>query len=337
MNEEPEALRPWSPTVVTGCPVGITHQAWIEASIMWFVREFGRGPALRPVALPGPALCPQDYTGTPQQVDRLLTAVCELMEIDRSELIVELFDRADEGASESADKRAVGHYYVQNGRAVIGLDMAEASDPAYLIAIIAHELCHVRLLGENRITAGRKDHERLTDLLTVYFGFGVFTANAAMRFGETRRGFSVQPLGYLDERTLNAARNDGYSRLGYLTEHEFGYAMACLAWLRDEPAPPWARHLDPGPRAHLRQGLAYLSRDAGPGEFPTHRAGGIPVSIRVVPKADRVWLSGLPLMPTRTAWPPDAPRHRPSSPRPARPTRAGRGDPASGMRQTRIP
>ncbi len=47
--------------------------------------------------------------------------------------------------------------------------------------------------ARGRISADRKDHERLTDLLTVYFGFGVFTTNAALRFGETARGFSVQP------------------------------------------------------------------------------------------------------------------------------------------------
>lgn len=119
----------------------------------------------------------------------------------------------------------------------------------------------------------------------MFFGFGIFSANAAVRFGETGRGWSVQPTGYLDERMLNAARDDGYSRLGYLTEPEFGYAMACYAWLRNETGPGWAADLDPGPRAHLRQGLAYLSGEAEPGRFPTRKAG--PVSIKIVSKGSR--------------------------------------------------
>lgn len=62
----------------------------------------------------------------------------------------------------------------------------------------------------------------------------------------------------------------------------------------------------PGPRAFLRQGLAYLGRAAEPGVLPTRRTATVPVSIRVVPKTDPVWLSGLHLMITRGEWPPDA-------------------------------
>ncbi|WP_141584443.1 hypothetical protein [Actinomadura sp. WMMA1423] len=312
MHKDRETSPPWSPAVSTECPVGVTQQAWIEASITWFVQEFGNDPMMRPIVLPQPDLRAAGYTGTPKQIEDVVAKTCELMEIDRSELTVELFDREDEDTPADGSRRAVGHYYVEDGRAVIGLDVTEASDAPYLIAVIAHELCHVRLLGEERITSKRKDHERLTDLLTVFFGFGVFSTNAALRFGETARGFSVQPLGDLDERTLNAARNDGYSRLGYLTEREFGYAMACYAWLREETAPPWAVHLDPGPRAFLRQGLAYLSRSAAPAEFPTRRSKGAPVSVRVAPKTHPAWLSGLHLMLDHTDWPPKAPGHHPT-------------------------
>ncbi|MFB4309205.1 hypothetical protein [Actinomadura sp. GTD37] len=269
MSRDPETPPPWARRTSADCPVGVRQQAWIEASLAWFEREFVREPASRNVVLPGPDLPSTAYTGTPEQVISLVSRVCGVMGVDLTEITVELFDRAGEDAAATREeRRTVGHYRVRNGRAVIGLDVTEASDAAYLIAVIAHELCHVRLLGEGRITTDRKDHERLTDLLTVYFGFGVFTTNAALRFGEAARGFSVHPLGELDERTLNAARNDGFSRLGYLTEREFGYAMACHAWLRREAEPAWAGHLAPGPRACLWQGLAYLGRTVEPGMLP---------------------------------------------------------------------
>jgi hypothetical protein len=71
---------------------------------------------------------------------------------------------------------------VRGGRCVVAIDRANIGNPTALLAVIAHELGHVRLLGENRIPAGRPDSEPLTDLLTVYLGMGIFTANAAFGF-----------------------------------------------------------------------------------------------------------------------------------------------------------
>ena len=58
---------------------------------------------------------------------------------------------------------------------------SQAADPMALVATIGHELGHERLAGEGRV-AGRADEEQLTDLLTVYFGLGVFNANAAFQY-----------------------------------------------------------------------------------------------------------------------------------------------------------
>ncbi|MCP9965427.1 hypothetical protein LUX57_10055 [Actinomadura madurae] len=280
MNENAEETRPWLRVMKDDCPVGAPQQAWIEASMTWFASEFGREPMLGGIVLPGPSLA-SGYEGTPRQINRLVARrvhghVAGAVRPGRG--VLRPAGRGGQGG------QARGRALLRPGRRpVIGLDVSEASDAEYLTAIIAHELCHVRLLGEGRITTERKDHERLTDLLTVYFGFGIFSTNAALRFADGTPGFSVRPLGYLDERALNAARSDGYSRVGYLTEPEFGYAMACYAWLREETEPSWARHLDPGPRTHLEQGLAYLSRCAPKGQFPTTRTGAIRVAVRMAP------------------------------------------------------
>jgi hypothetical protein len=196
--------RPWSPSTSTECPVGVAEQAWIEASMHWFAGQFGTETVLRDVVLPTSDLFPDADIGTPEQIGAMVARIHDLMSVDPSQqLLVRLFgDSGDEAAEKS--RRTVGHYHTENGRAVIGLDRREASDPAILVAIIAHELCHVRLLGENRITAARKDHERLTDLLTIYLGFGIFTTNAALSFSEDPRGWSIQPRGDMSERILKA-------------------------------------------------------------------------------------------------------------------------------------
>ncbi|TMQ98961.1 hypothetical protein ETD83_18765 [Actinomadura soli] len=292
--------------------MSLPQQAWIEASLQWFVREFGMAKVSHGPVLPTRDLPPHGYSGTNEDIAALVCGMAEAMQLG-VDLTLVFFDRTAE--SEEAKRKAprtVGHYYVEDGQTIIGLDVTDAADPEYVTAIIAHEMSHVRLLGEDRISPDRKDGERLTDLLTVFFGFGVFTTNAVMRFGEVaKRGFTVHPLGYLDDRMLNAARNDGYSRLGYLTQREFGYAMACYAWLRHETRPAWAVHLDPGPRAYLRQGLAYLATDGAPGEFPTRRPGADPSAVRVTPKLGKPWLDVPYPRHMLGDRPPDAPGDRP--------------------------
>jgi hypothetical protein len=116
-------------------------------------------------------------------------------------------------------------------------------DPLALIATMAHELCHVLLLGAHRIDPEAEDLEQVTDLATVFFGLGVFTANATIREMHWREG-----------------RWSGWSirGQGYLTQPLYGYALALFAWVRGEDNPAWAHHLRPDVRSPFRKGLRYL-------------------------------------------------------------------------------
>ncbi|MEU4549237.1 hypothetical protein [Nonomuraea dietziae] len=232
----------------------------------WFVRQFGKDIALRDVALPTPEFLHflSARPGAEEAVNALVSKARRLMAVDASDIRVRLFT-ANEHASE---RTTVGHYDMEDGHHVIGIDRRQLADRTVLTAIVAHELCHVRLLGEGRVSWEREDQERLTDLLTVYLGFGVFTANAAMRFARAARGWQIMPKGYLSDELLNGASSDLSSRrLGYLTQREFGYALARYCWLRGETQPSWAAYLGPGARAALTQGLAHLAHDADDQEF----------------------------------------------------------------------
>ena len=236
----------------------------MESSLRWFLGQFGTSVIYRDPVLPtADFLSRTGYTASAGEVEELVARLCELMLVDQGSFALELYDGAaeKEEIAPSGKRRTVGHFSMASGRLVISLDQRETADPVLLTAIAVHELCHLRLLGEERIRSGRSDGERLTDLLTVYFGFGIFSTNAAMRFTRAERGFTVVSRGLLDDRSLNAAkRNDGYRRLGYLSSAEFGYALACYCWVRGETEPAWARYVNPGPRVHMEQGLAYLRR-----------------------------------------------------------------------------
>ncbi len=86
-----------------------------------------------------------------------------------------------------------------------------------MVATLAHELGHIHLLGHGRISDDVEDHEPLTDLLTVFFGMGIFTANAVMYEQ------------YWENGVLS-----GWSmgRRGYLGMPVYGYALARFARLR---------------------------------------------------------------------------------------------------------
>jgi hypothetical protein len=210
------------------------------------------------------------YQGTPEQILELVGRVEQVMGIDPDRLTLRLFDSAKENAGPAAKKlssrggsrHTVGRYRVRGGREYIEVDTAEAADPAVLAAIIAHEIAHARLLGEDRHSADNEDHERQTDLAAPYLGMGVFLANATITFKKTVRGWSVEPPGDLSERMLMGQGDFRYNHLGYLEESDYGYALGCLCGLRRETDPVWAAALDPAVRVLLHRTFAFFKASA---------------------------------------------------------------------------
>jgi hypothetical protein len=219
----------------------------------WFVGQFGDERLRGDVMLPNDDYFPGVYRGTPDDVARVLDRLCTHMGVDRERVELEQV-RSDADPDLAANiplltqfHGAAGDYRLRDGRPVIEINDDQAARPMALVATLAHELGHVLLLGDGRISAEREDHEPLTDLLTVFFGLGIFAANAAFEYTREIRG----RYGY--------ARS---SRLGYLTEPMYGYGLARYAFARTETDPTWARYLDTNPRAYLKRGLRYL-RQAG--------------------------------------------------------------------------
>jgi hypothetical protein len=230
------------------CPVEPTEQRWIESNLDWLVAEFGTDLLRGPVVLPTDDFFPGVYQGSHADVRRVVTMICEHVGVDIAGIDLELNpgDGDDELLAAlpsfvKSSTSAAGHYHRRAGRPVVTVNESQAARPMSLVATVAHELGHVRLLDEGRVPTDRPDQEPLTDLWTVYTGLGIFTANSA--FDVTRRPASWST-----------------ARLGYLTEPMYGYALAYYAWLRGEARPDWARHLDVNPRTYQRHGLSYLRR-----------------------------------------------------------------------------
>jgi hypothetical protein len=139
-----------------------------------------------------------------------------------------------------------GSYRRVAGKVHLSLDESLGQKPLLLVATVAHELAHEQLVGDKGVPRGRTDLEPLADLLTVFLGFGIITANAALEFS------------HASEPDYPRSSHWSASRLGYLTEPMYGYALARYAVMRGETRPSWIHFVDSNPRSYLKKGLRFL-------------------------------------------------------------------------------
>lgn len=244
-------------------PIGDDERQWVDEGFRRLEKLLGRRQMLdarviTPTAEDFPD--PYDRTST-GSVEKLFCRVCHYMHVDRDGLEFEILpDETDELREllthwrGSTGKQAAGLYLHAmeervsegDGRAIVAIRSSQLKDPLCLVATIAHELGHVILLGQGLMSPKTSDHERMTDLLTVYLGLGIFNANSANRFrqyeDERRQGWSVQ-------------------RLGYLAEESFGYALAKYSVERGEDKVEWEKHLSTNVRSYFNRSRRWLAKN----------------------------------------------------------------------------
>lgn len=130
-----------------------------------------------------------------------------------------------------------------DGEVVITYSPELVDRPQELIAVLSHELSHYLLSGHADLFAD-ESHELLTDLTTVYAGFGVFGANSAFDFKQHGDAFG---------------QGWSSSRRGYLSPPSWAFALAVFGELKGDD-PSFAPHLKPEMEAQRRRGVAYLRK-----------------------------------------------------------------------------
>jgi tetratricopeptide (TPR) repeat protein len=234
----------------TESPLTAEQRRWIDERFAWLRNEFGEERLRGAVVTPTDEFFPDPYAATPETAATLLDRLCGYMNVERTRLDLQLY------TSPSADDVAaafnpglqhgfaLGAFQEEGERIVIWLEQTRLSEPHSVVSTLAHELGHVHLLADGRCDQTTPDHEPLTDLLTVYFGLGVFTANNAIREFNWRSG------------------NIGgwsLSRQGYLAMPEYAYALALYAHARGEHQPRWAKYLRPDVRALFKTESKHLA------------------------------------------------------------------------------
>jgi hypothetical protein len=243
-------------------PVTEDDRLWVDEGFRRLEKLLGGRRMLEAkIVLPTAEDFPDPYDKTPAAAEKLLRRVCAYMKVDRQSIDFEVF--ADEKEElrkllpewhDSHGTHAAGLYTHDEGAPegrehsamMVSIRSTQLGDPMRLVATIAHELGHVILLGSRLIDPRTPEHEPLTDLLTVFLGLGIFTANSAARFKQ-----------FQDERRQGWSMN----RLGYLPEEVYGYALAKFALERGEMKPSWTRHLTTNVRSYFNRSLAWLKKN----------------------------------------------------------------------------
>ncbi len=212
------------------CPVRTSDKTWTERRMRWLAERIGLERLRKArVILPTANFFPEPYRRNSKDVSSMLSRVGYFMGIDTKHLKLEVIPN-------DQLRGAVGQY--QRGRRpVIRVVQSQLADAERLVSTLAHELAHDFLLGGEFLKGDEPDGELITDLLTIFLGLGVFTANSIFRESQW-----------------------WMSRQGYLLPEAVGYALALFAFMRGEESPDWAKHLTLGPAEHFAKGLRFLRK-----------------------------------------------------------------------------
>lgn len=222
----------------------------------WLIDELGSGIVQQSQAvLPTEEFFPDQFDGSEASVRHFINRVCEYMDVDPDSLFVRFEYSEDDmihPLASSGERRGhvLGTYRPRrDGKSTITLDLNKAHSPQSLIATVAHELGHVILLGEDRLDPDYEDHEYLTDLLTVFYGMGIFNANSALVF---------------EQWTNQQYQGWQISSSGYMTEEMYGYSLGLFAAIRGETKPEWSRYLNTNVKSYLKTSLKFIERNGLP-------------------------------------------------------------------------
>jgi hypothetical protein len=229
------------------CPVDPHAKEWIEGRLQWLANEFGLDVfTQRPLILPLQEFFPDKYDGSEESLRTLLDRVCGYMDADPALVELELFSNRNRVWLVDDQGQYLPHeaglYDEQSHKTVILLETSQLDDPMTLVGTMAHELAHLRLLGERRASYDEFDNELLTDLTVVFYGLGIFLANVPRAW----------------QSLFTAWPDADVRKPEYMTQPMFGYALAHAAWFRNEQKPAWAKHLRIDARSSFKQGLRYL-------------------------------------------------------------------------------
>lgn len=236
------------------------EQDWLLERLARLIEKRGAGPLVTaPLLKPSPRFFPDPWRPGLEGARVLAKRLLVYAGMEDFDAHVESFvDKAPhfpgaEGPQDS--KHVAGCFHGFNGRrCLFSLEASSLTDPEQLVGVLAHEVAHAYRAHHGLVVEDRDEEERLTDLTTVYLGFGVLTLNNTHRFETGSYSEGARTMGYWR-----------HSRLGYLPTQALAFLLAAQAVARrleDKEVRELTKELGKNQTADFRSALRLLGEDA---------------------------------------------------------------------------
>lgn len=225
--------------------VSASEKDWVEQNMLWLIEVFGLEHLQKnPFLLPTYDYFPYKNLKDENQFRRLFEQLCSIWKVNPEEIHISIFDDVmskqwSNLAPSGGGRQSMGTYYreysSQRQGHIVRIARSIFDDPQLLTAVVAHELAHVKLLGEKYVRINDPDMEYFTDMATIYSGFGIFIANTCEHRG-----------------------NGWMGRIGYLSNAVISYANALICYVTGHDAANYRDYFNTNTRQLFLQNYAWL-------------------------------------------------------------------------------
>lgn len=233
----------------------VADEVWVETSYRWFEKTFQIDLSNQTIILPTQEFLGFKFTGKAQDATNALMYIAQVMKIDPKHIRLHFFsdfkpvDLTDDGIqtkyAESTQLNTGSYLKVADNQYEIGIEKTVLQKPMSLMAVLAYELAHVKLLGEGKI---EKVDKPLIDLAAALFGFVIFQANASVA-KMTSWSKHEQHFAW----TVNGVAS-------YLHHKVYAFLLAYWMLQRGENKPKWLNMLDDDVLYDVKKAYKYLTQ-----------------------------------------------------------------------------
>ena len=235
------------------------EREWLWAALQTLIEARGEEQFLTaPIVLPTDEHFPDRWTPDEDGVARLAKRLLGYAGLGHLGVDVRVFTEATEVREVGLDGRAAATSHagaaawfagIRGGTCLFGAEADQLEDPVGIVGAMAHEIGHAFRRSHRLEHRDRDIEEKLTDVTTIYLGFGVLTAAAAARF--------------VTKHHEDLGSSNAHKQQGYLAWNAMAFMLASQLQLRgyDEPTVRWfAKHLPSNQAATIRAAIRETTR-----------------------------------------------------------------------------
>jgi len=236
------------------------EREWLWAALQTLVEARGEETLLTaPILTPDDRCFPDRWTPDGNGVATLAKRLLRYAGLERFDVDVEVFVEPTEVREVGLDGRASATSHagaaawfagIRGNTCYFGAEQDQLEDALGLVGSMAHEIAHAFRRAHRLEHRDRDLEEKLTDVTTIYLGFGILTTASATRF--------------ITKHHDNLGSSYAHKKQGYLEGHEMAFMLASQLALRgydDATIRRFAKHVPANQRATIKATLSEITRE----------------------------------------------------------------------------